>query len=467
MLASEYFNKCNEETKHFIEVYLSFMSKIFNNNKIKRSYRIKFCSPNIEETSIYYFFLINMYLKTNFGLNMCSNGAYVDDYFTDRAIRTIYDCERENFNDFKREMLFNCRYDNCNIPLTIVKAYANEDEITIESIISNLLKEKRNHNLIYRKFRIIDKDENILVSGIDYTKPIVNNPEIDSILKNGELFFNQDYNNKPLIGREQQLRKICVSLLDDKKSLILCGEPGVGKRALLKGIISAIKNCEIPELNGKKIIELSLSAITRNSSLRGELENNVMQIIEKATNNSIILAINDFHNIIGLGKTTDCNLSVAEILKPYLAQGKIKIIGITTPQNYKFIASDSDFASNFEVIQVPVLSNHDILSILKLNVEKYNQEKNMYFGFNDVDEMLNAIIKITNHQSCIGNHLNNPEFALTILRKSYNIAKMEGKSVVDTDSLIEAITLTEGIAMKEPEVKSLIRSKIITKNNSL
>ena len=158
-----------------------------------------------------------------------------------------------------------------------------------------------------------------------------------------------------IIGREKEIQRM-IDILGrkNKNNPVLIGEAGVGKTALVSGLALRMNAGEIPQsLYRKKIMSLDVAQLIAGTSFRGEFESRLKEIIKEMTSHkNIILFIDELHTIVGTGNIAG-GLDLANIIKPALARGDIKIIGATTFSEYKkHIEKDSALERRFQPIQV-------------------------------------------------------------------------------------------------------------------
>lgn len=159
----------------------------------------------------------------------------------------------------------------------------------------------------------------------------------------------------PIIGREKEIDQVIYTLLrKSKNNPLLIGEAGVGKTAIVEGLVQRINMGKVPEkLIGKKVFLLDMGTLVAGTKYRGEFESRMKSILEEATDptNNIILFIDELHTIIGAGGQ-DQN-DAAQMLKPLLSRGKIKLIGATTFDEYqKYIEKDAALKRRFQEVVV-------------------------------------------------------------------------------------------------------------------
>lgn len=172
----------------------------------------------------------------------------------------------------------------------------------------------------------------------------------------------------PVIGREKQIeRMVTVLSRRTKNNPVLIGEPGVGKTAIVEGLAQRIVEEEVPDyLLDKKIIQLDLAAMIAGTKYRGEFEDRLKKVIsELKDEKNLIVFIDELHLLVGAGAAEGA-LDAANMLKPALARGEIKLIGATTLNEYrKHIEKDTALERRFQQIIVPESTFKDTIAILK------------------------------------------------------------------------------------------------------
>ena len=159
----------------------------------------------------------------------------------------------------------------------------------------------------------------------------------------------------PVIGRDEEIRRVMQVLSRrTKNNPCLIGEPGVGKTAIAEGLAQKIVTGDVPEeLLDKKILSLDLSGMVAGTKYRGEFEErikNTLSEVKKAGN--VILFIDELHTIVGAGSAEGA-VDAANILKPALARGQIRLIGATTLDEYrKSIEKDKALSRRFQTVIV-------------------------------------------------------------------------------------------------------------------
>jgi ATP-dependent Clp protease ATP-binding subunit ClpB len=179
----------------------------------------------------------------------------------------------------------------------------------------------------------------------------------------------------PVIGRDEEIRRtIQVLSRRTKNNPVLIGEPGVGKTAIVEGLALRIINGDVPEsLKDKQLLALDLGALVAGAKYRGEFEERLKSVLNEvaAAEGSIILFIDEMHQLVGAGKT-DGAMDASNIMKPALARGELHCVGATTLDEYrKHVEKDAALARRFQPVFVEEPSVEDTVSILRGLKEKY------------------------------------------------------------------------------------------------
>jgi ATP-dependent Clp protease ATP-binding subunit ClpB len=179
----------------------------------------------------------------------------------------------------------------------------------------------------------------------------------------------------PVIGRDEEIRR-CIQVLSrrTKNNPVIIGEPGVGKTAIVEGLAQRIISGDAPEgLKDKKVIALDLGALIAGAKYRGEFEDRLKAVLKEiqGAQGRIILFIDELHTIVGAGSAEGA-VDAANMLKPMLARGELKLVGATTLDEYrKYIEKDAALERRFQPVYVGEPSVEDTIAILRGIKEKY------------------------------------------------------------------------------------------------
>ena len=184
-----------------------------------------------------------------------------------------------------------------------------------------------------------------------------------------------------IVGRDREIdRMIQILSRRQKNNPCLIGEPGVGKTAVVEALALRIVEGNVPEaLSDFEVWQLDLTSLVAGTQFRGQFESRILGLLKeiKAAGN-IILMIDEVHNIAGAGETSDGSMSAANLLKPALSRGEIRVIGATTLKEYrKCIEKDSALERRFQPVKIEEPSVEETVEIIK-GIKKY------YEGFHGV-----------------------------------------------------------------------------------
>lgn len=238
-----------------------------------------------------------------------------------------------------------------------------------------------------------------------------------------------DYNKRfaralPAKHRDKEIFQ-CVSqlMMSQKSSSLLVGAPGTGKTKIVEEIarLIATQSPYTNALNEYTVYELPLSGLMAGTSYRGQLENKVKALVEWLEKNKVILFIDEVHQLCG---RYESYASVAQMLKPAMARGSIKIIGATTLQESKNLLDDPAFNRRFNKVQVCELSIEQTKEIVESLLGKMQEHYGCGFAPGIADKIVSAAEKartITNHRPDNAITLLDKVCAQVVLQRGYNI----------------------------------------------
>ena len=197
----------------------------------------------------------------------------------------------------------------------------------------------------------------------------------------GENFLNKNYITNPAIGRDAQIKDLILTLLTPDKSAVLVGKPGVGKTAIVEGLAYRIQKGLVPDaLSNYQVIKVNTSALLGVDPATGEAKVQTL-IDELKSRTNLILFIDEIHTLVGKGESLD----FANMFKPALDRGDIKVIGATTTDEYeRYILRDKAFVRRFQKIDVAEPTRDENVEILigtLPKIEKRTGAKLMYSSY--------------------------------------------------------------------------------------
>ncbi len=252
-------------------------------------------------------------------------------------------------------------------------------------------------------------------------------------------FFGIDLTEKarakeldPVVGRDEQIKRIITILgRRTKNNPVLLGEPGVGKTAIVEGLAQRIANEEVPDhLLDKKVVVLDLAGMIAGTKYRGEFEERLKKLVDELINDkSAIVFIDEIHLLVGAGAAEGA-IDAANMLKPALARGQLRMIGATTLDEYrKHIEKDAALERRFQTVMVPEPTLAETKSILKALRHHYEE----HHGVAVSDDVLDGIAELAKR------YINDrfmPDKAIDVLDETASQVRVDrGKAPVEARKL--------------------------------
>ena len=281
----------------------------------------------------------------------------------------------------------------------------------------------------------------------DVTNKKFDMSETPNLDKYGENLTTLPYLKDPSVGRKQELERIMKILLypERDKSVIITGVAGCGKTALVKGLAYRIQKGEVPEaLKSIKIISIDTASMVAGTKYVGTLEEKMKHILDEASKDkNIIIFIDEIHQAISGGRAEGNDNTVAEILKPYLDYGKVRVIGATTEEEYtEHVESNTAFKTRFKKVAIKEPDYNTTYQILDDLIEAYNKisYSKLNVNFEERHIIIDWLINSTKPTfRDYKDRASNPRLVLDILKEAYAIAAFNESENVTIEHLIEAL----------------------------
>lgn len=268
-------------------------------------------------------------------------------------------------------------------------ALSSAESIDLPHLVGGILKLKESWAAYLLKDCLYNKEPNFmsqLINFCDFDEKFQGETEGKKGIAAWEKLvtcMNEHYKKyNPLIGRELELKRtIQVLCRRDKNNLLHVGEPGVGKTALVWGLVRLIEEDRVPKrLKGSKIYQLDMGTLLAGAQYRGDFESRIKQImdgIQEGSENNIVY-IDEIHTLVGAGSIGESAMDASNMLKPYLESGKIRFIGSTTYEEYnRHFSRSKGLVRRFQQIDILEPSVDETKNIIR-------QLKPLYEEFHDV-----------------------------------------------------------------------------------
>ena len=265
--------------------------------------------------------------------------------------------------------------------------FSGRQRMEVADIIISVLSEKNSFSFYFLTKGGLTKDkfvkyfqENIVVEEEDQPMQIVNNNQVERILN--QFCTNLSLHAKqrkidPVIGRDEELEKIQLILARRSKSnVLMVGDPGVGKTAVAEGLARKIFEKKVPKfIQDHQVYTLDISALLAGSKYRGDFEERIKAVLTALEKKGkIILFIDEAHMMQGAGASSQGSNDMANMLKPILTKGVLKIIASTTWEEYrKHFEKDRALMRRFQRVTIDEPSPEMSVKILK-GVRKYYEK---------------------------------------------------------------------------------------------
>ena len=261
----------------------------------------------------------------------------------------------------------------------------------------------------------------------------------------------------PLIGRERELdRTIQVLCRKDKNNPLHIGEPGVGKTALVYGVARRIEEGKVPDrLKGCNIYQLDMGTLLAGTRFRGDMEQRLKQIMEGVTSEAhCIIYLDEIHNIVGAGKGAEGGSDVSDLLKPYLDDERIRVIGATTYTEYnKNFTRSVGMIRRFQTIDVEEPSIDEAIHILKSLKPIYEKYHHVKYDAAAIEYAVTSSAKFITDRFL-------PDKAIDIIDEAGAQAEMEGKKYKKIGKkqiaeVLAKVAKIDALAIKQDDNKNL------------
>lgn len=282
---------------------------------------------------------------------------------------------------------------------------------------------------------------------------------------------------EPLIGREKELeRTIQILCRKYKNNPIHVGEAGVGKTSITYGLIKLINKGEVPDrLKDAKVYALDMGTLIAGTQFRGDFEKKFKKVMDGLLKeDKPIVYIDEIHNIVGAGASNGGTLDASNMLKPYLTDGKIRVIGATTYDEYnKYFSKSKSLLRRFQKIDILEPSVSETVEILNGLKKYYEDYHNVKYTKNTIEYAVALSVKYINDRAL-------PDKAIDLIDEAgaYRVMHPINKKVqtVDKKLIEEVLSKTCNIpkeTVESDEIKKIaaldknLKDKVFGQNNAV
>lgn len=356
-------------------------------------------------------------------------------------------------------------YDNIEFSDNMQKAFEDaykrcssngQDYIDVENLMYSILKIKNtSFSRIMQKYQLNTSEfvDILNMNAQIYEVNEKNSIKIPAILESCCEVLNNNYSKGaicPILGRDKEIQKVWnVFSKKTKRNVVLVGEPGVGKTAIIEAITMQIVNGKCPkEFRNYIVISLNLTSMVAGTKYRGEFETKVQNFIKLLKNNNrIIVFIDEIHQIFGTGSAEGSGPDLSGSLKPLLARDDVTFAGSTTTVEYESCFSkDPAFKRRFERVDVKEPRLACVKKMVQLKVRGLSDYHKVAIS----DEILDYIIITAKAMNYNGK---NPDITIDLVDKAMANAKLRKKSILakrDVDKVYEEnYTILKKMSQKE------------------
>lgn len=268
-----------------------------------------------------------------------------------------------------------------------------------------------------------------------------------SILKSyGENFTEKEYITNPAIGREEEIKQLALILLTPEKSAILIGKSGVGKTAIVEGFAYRIQIGNVPDaLKTYQVIKVNTSALLGMDPDTGESKIQIL-LDELKNYHNLILFIDEIHTLMG---TKGEALDFANMFKPGLDRGDIKVIGATTTEEYEqYILRDKAFVRRFQRVEVKEPTREETIAICMGTLPKIEKKTGATLMYDPyVKEKIMAFLTdlTSEYRRVYETGARYPDVTLAILQQAFSFALYNNRKDVNIFDVKKAILNTKNV----------------------
>ena len=273
----------------------------------------------------------------------------------------------------------------------------------------------------------------------------------------GDNLTEKNYITDPAIARDEEIKQCILTLLTPEKSALLVGKAGIGKTAIVEGLAYRIQKEMVPDaLKGWTVIKINVASLIGTATNENDTQSKLDIIIREIQNREkTILFIDETHLLINRSGGVD----FANLLKPTLDRGLIKMIGATTNEEYEtYILRDRAFLRRFQKIEVLEADKPTTVRILMGTIPKLEKQIGVKLNYQpfQIEKFMNFIVNMTDEYKRVYEISSRyPDICLTIISNAFTFALYENEKQVTTKHFYKAIcnckSVYDDVLVKEIE----------------
>lgn len=275
----------------------------------------------------------------------------------------------------------------------------------------------------------------------------------------GEDLTAKEYITNPAIERDDEIQKMTIILLTPEKSALLVGKPGIGKTSIVEGLAYRILNNTVPDrLKGYRVIKINSSSLLGKVQYNGREEMIITLLVEELKNmDKTILFIDEIHTLIG--SKDGGPMDLANILKPAIDRGLVKLIGATTDIEYNtYVVRDRAFLRRFDRVDVAEQDIPTTVQVLMKTLPKIEHQTGIKFKYNEyiTQLLIESIVEATSEfKRVYGLGAMYPDICFSVLTAAFSHALYNNKQYVEIVDVYNAIKDSKRI-YPDSRVKDLL-----------
>lgn len=269
--------------------------------------------------------------------------------------------------------------------------------------------------------------------------------EFSVLERYGEDLTKKEYITNPAIARDNEINNLILTLLTPDKSAVLTGKAGIGKTAIVEGLAYKIQKNEVPDaLKNYTIINIATSSLLGESVSDGERDSRIQLLVQEVMNeDKIILFIDEIHTLMGAGAKNGSSLDFANILKPALARGNVKLIGATTTEEYeRYMIRDRAFIRRFEKIEIAEPDQETTVKILMGTYPKIEKQTGVKFNYTHyiIERIATFLVQMTSeYKRYYEISSRYPDITLALLQKIFSYAVFDNEKNIKMKHVWQAV----------------------------